>query len=371
MRGKNNEDRCEVFAFRAGSNEDKPAILAVLSDGIGGHRAGEVAAQMVVDGMGEFLSKAPPESDPVEVMREAALNISQEIYAQAQSKHQQEGMGATLAAAWIVERSLYTCGIGDSRIYLLRDGTARQLTRDHTWVQEALDKKLLTEEQARKHPNSHVIRRFLGSVQPPEPDFLLRLQDGETAEESLSHQGMELRNGDIVLLCSDGLTDLVSPEEIVGHFSRIDFETASDELVALANDRGGHDNITLLAIEVPPRKGRARTGIPLWILYLLGALLVVGASAWAMGDYLTKRSQGLPTETATMQLVLPTQVLSRSPTLRPTLTPVPLVTQKPPTSAPAGIISTADTTVTQVTGTLVTPSSSVTTVISGTNTPTP
>ena len=372
MRGKNNEDRCEVYAFKVGANEDKPAMLAVLSDGIGGHRAGEVAAQIVVERMGDFLLSAETNHDPVDFLRYAVQTISQEIYSQAQSKHQQEGMGATLAAAWIVERRLFIASVGDSRIYLLRGGVAQQLTRDHTWIQEALDKKLLTEAQAKRHPNSHVIRRFLGSAQVPEPDFLLRLKDSESAEESRQNQGMMLQEGDIVLLCSDGLSDLVSAEEIAAHYARIDLESATDELVELANERGGHDNITILAVEVPEKGKAAGPKIPLWILYLIGAVLVVGASAWAIGDYLNQRGQVLPTETPTLGLTLPTQQLSKTPTLRPTMTPIPIVTQAPATKVPAGVISTANMTVSGVTATLRTPQVSIATSSSlTTRTPTP
>ena len=160
-------------------------------------------------------------------------------------------MGATCVCAWVIAERLYMASVGDSRLYLLRRGVIRQLTTDHTWIQEALDFGFLTPEQAHKHPNQHVIRRYLGSAEPPEVDFRLKLDDAETDEQALANQGLRLEPGDRLLLCSDGLSDLVQPGEIQQAVQTGTREGAPQALVALANARGGHDNITVLLLEVP------------------------------------------------------------------------------------------------------------------------
>jgi protein phosphatase len=160
-------------------------------------------------------------------------------------------MGATVACCWIISRQLYLANVGDSRIYLLRGRYIYQLSNDHTWIQEAMDHGLLTPEQARAHPNAHVIRRYLGSKQPVVPDTRLRLSPGESDAQAEANQGFVLLPGDRLLLCSDGLTDLVSNDEIRYHLEGAPLEPALQALINLANGRGGHDNITLVALQVP------------------------------------------------------------------------------------------------------------------------
>ena len=117
-------------------------------------------------------------------------------------------------ALWMVGRRLYTVTVGDSRIYMRRAGKTFQASIDHTWVQDAVEHGLLTPAQARIHPNAHVLRRHLGGEIDPEPDQRLRLEEGDEAPGSAEHQGMTLEPGDALVLCSDGLSDLVKEEEI-------------------------------------------------------------------------------------------------------------------------------------------------------------
>ena len=112
-------------------------------------------------------------------IEDAVTEASDAVAAHAASNEDLRGMGATCAMAWIIGDELHTAYVGDSRIYLMRAGRIQQLTTDHTWVQEAMEKGILTPEQARTHPNVHVIRRYLGSAEPPEPDFRLKWFDGE------------------------------------------------------------------------------------------------------------------------------------------------------------------------------------------------
>lgn len=249
MRGKTNEDRYAVSAFTSPSS-GKPALLAIVSDGIGGHRAGEVAADIAVETISRNIA-AQDTQDPVSALREALHAASQAVINQAEGDEERKGMGATAACCWIIGDQLYTATIGDSRIYLLRDGRIQQLSTDHTWIQDAIDQGLLSAGQGKNHPNAHVIRRYLGSKQPLVPDTRLRLHAGESDEQAEANQGLQLLRGDRLLLCSDGLTDLVEDEEINSHLGHGKSESALRALIDLANARGGHDNITLVSLEMP------------------------------------------------------------------------------------------------------------------------
>jgi serine/threonine protein phosphatase PrpC len=251
MSGKNNEDRYAISSFQLSRDDSRRAVLAVVSDGIGGHRAGEVAAELGVNyitmGVGESNAKKP-----VKILENAIHDASQAIASHSAGKDEEEGMGATCACAWIIENRLYTAYVGDSRIYLLRGKQIQRLTVDHTWVQEAFEKGIITAEQMRDHPNVHVIRRYLGGIKLPEVDFRLRIDNEESREESENNQGFHLEPGDTILLCTDGLTDLVWDDEILKTVrSKKDMKQAAETLINMANNRGGHDNITVVIMSMP------------------------------------------------------------------------------------------------------------------------
>ena len=252
MVGKNNEDRYTVSSYIG--QEDRPVLFAIVSDGIGGHRAGEVAAELAVN----YILQKISESDgkhPLEIMESAIHWASQAIASRSASQADQFGMGATCACLWVDGNRLYTAYIGDSRIYLIRDGKIQRLTVDHTWVQEAIEKGVITPDQARDHPNVHVIRRHLGSVELPDVDFRLKLSSEDNDEQARQNQGTYLKTGDVLLMCSDGLTDLVWDDEILRLVTtRNALKSAAQDLVEQANERGGYDNITVILIGVPKEK---------------------------------------------------------------------------------------------------------------------
>jgi PPM family protein phosphatase len=330
MKGKNNEDSFGVASFSQGWLGARPVLLAVLSDGIGGHRAGEVASELAVEQISRTVQNSDGR-DPLRVLREAIQAASQAIRDQAARVVEQAGMGATCACVWIVGDQLYTATVGDSRLYLLREGRLQRLSTDHTWIQEALERNLLQPEQINGHPNAHVIRRYLGSPNPPDVDFRQKHQEGEDDDSARANQGSQLRVGDLLLLTSDGLTDLVSDEEILAAYQAKPPETAGRELIDLANTRGGHDNITLLAVQVPasPRPRRAlpvsmRTlGVGCGAI-LATALLALGLAAgwWWLGR------QAVPPLTVT-QSPLVTAPLATGTQAEPaaaTVTPGPTLT---------------------------------------------
>jgi serine/threonine protein phosphatase PrpC len=263
----NNEDRYAVVHLDCGG---EPGVLALVADGVGGHAAGEVASQTVVDEVAREV-QTDPCANPVRILPQAAVRAGRAIFHQAQQDPALRGMATTLAAVWVIGRRLYSITVGDSRIYIRRGGKTFQASIDHTWVQEAVEHGLLTPDQARVHPNAHVLRRHLGGEKDPEPDPRLRLA-GEKAG-SPEHQGMTLEDGDALVLCSDGLSDLVKEEEIGRALRRRKLERTVRELIDLARQRGGHDNITVVALRFPVQKPEAAGAR--WIRPLAG----VAASA--------------------------------------------------------------------------------------------
>ena len=268
MSGKNNEDRYAISSFQLGWDDSRPAVFAMVADGIGGHRAGEIAAELAVN----YITAGVAESNakkPAHILENAIQNASQSIASHSASRADQDGMGATCACVWVIENRLYTAYVGDSRIYLLRGKHIQRLTIDHTWVQEAYEKGIITAEQMRDHPNLHVIRRHLGGVKLPDVDFRLRIDDSETNEESENNQGFHLAPGDTILICSDGLTDLVWDDEILKTIrSKKDMKLAAEALVNMANERGGHDNITVVIMAMPylEETVKKKPGILDWLL---------------------------------------------------------------------------------------------------------
>ena len=333
MTGKKNEDRYAITSFQLSEDDLTPVLFAVVADGIGGHRAGEVAAELAVN----HITQAIAESDarrPKKILEQAIQEASEIIADHAASNAEKKGMGATCACIWVIGDKLYTATVGDSRIYLLREGRIQQLSTDHTWVQEAIEKKIITPEMAYSHPNVHVIRRYLGSPEPPEVDFRLRTYLSEADALAEGNQGMEICPGDIILICSDGLTDLIWNDEIAEIIrSKSTLKIAAQALVSTANERGGHDNTTVVLISVPqdlkllvPEKMNWKPwaiagGIALLLFLTFASVLTV--------NMLRVTIFATPTKTATVTLApsathTPTHTLTTAPTetLPPTETPV-------------------------------------------------
>lgn len=340
--GKNNEDRYGVSAFELENDQRTPSVLAVIADGIGGHRAGEVAAELAVNTISQVVAGGDP-SQPMVTLQNAVIQASRAIYKLAQRDPVLHGMGSTCACAWIIGEQLFTASAGDSRIYLIRGERILRLTTDHTWVQEAIDQGVLRPEQARAHPNAHVIRRYLGSRQEVVPDLRVRTYVDEDYF-SESNQGTYLLPGDILLLSSDGLTDLVSDNEILTAVRNHDLKASLDALIRLANQRGGHDNITLVALGVPtsgnrvPAVSRRSTRwlmpvpcLAVGLLLLAGAFLL-GSIYWVLGRREVSGNEVVPTQPGMMVTLFPPsagpglgETNSISPTMQYSGTPAPSV----------------------------------------------
>jgi protein phosphatase len=252
MSGKHNEDSYGMFAWKMASG--RIFYLGVVADGVGGQTAGEVASRLTVSAIQGYFDQQGQVENNVNAHLERAIQAAAEaVYNASHENSEYRGMSTTVAMAAFVNDRLYTAYVGDSRIYLMRDGELRQISIDHTWAQEAIEAGLLTREQAKTHPNRNVIRRHLGGQPKVQVDHRLATGPGQSAEEMQANQGLPLRASDTVLICSDGLTDMISDgavhESLQKHF--FDLPKASQELIDKANRAGGRDNITLVVMQVP------------------------------------------------------------------------------------------------------------------------
>jgi serine/threonine protein phosphatase PrpC len=296
--GRTNEDRFAVSSFKVSETNPTPSVFAIISDGIGGHQAGEVAAEMAVETISHMVAQADVRR-PLSTLDHAIQVTSDAIAEKAKDDTQRLGMGTTCACAWVIGRQLFIASVGDSRIYLLRNGSLMQLTVDHTWVQEAMDKGILLPDEARSHPNVHVIRRYLGSSKTPEADVRMRLAKDESDTQARSHQGLHLLSGDLLLLCTDGLTDVVEDAEIEPTVRGLDLQPAAQALVDLALSRHGKDNITVVLMLVPwEPEPVVKSRFWIWVLVGLAVLfalaIMIALVAWIIITYILPPSSPPP-----------------------------------------------------------------------------
>ncbi len=237
--------KTDVGMIRSG-NEDNLAVnaasdrgLFIVADGMGGHAAGEVASEMAVQIIELELSgirdldDRGAEDKVVDALRKANRNIHDRTIAEVDK----QGMGTTASVLLLSTRRYLIGQVGDSRVYLLRDGALTQLTKDHSYVQEQVDAGFLTPEQARYHPYSNVITRCVGASPDVQPD---------------TYKG-DVRVGDLFLVASDGLTGMVDDRRLqVLLGSRAEPERKVYSLISEANARGGLDNITAIVVQIAP-----------------------------------------------------------------------------------------------------------------------
>jgi protein phosphatase len=221
-------------------NEDNAFVRAplfVVADGMGGAQAGEVASQLAVE---EFHEALPDEGSAEERLINRIRAANRRIYDLSRTQHEHAGMGTTLTAAYLDDDHLAVAHVGDSRAYIFRDGDLTRLTQDHSLVEELVRQGKLTQEQAAEHPQRSIITRALGIESDVEVDTW----------------SYPMRAGDVVLLCSDGLTSMIGEEtirQILGTETSLD--RAADGLIRAANDAGGRDNITVVLFRLEDVEG--------------------------------------------------------------------------------------------------------------------
>ncbi len=215
--------------------------LLVVADGMGGAAAGELASQMATDAIFRHLVRtwrSEPDAAPQRFayrLKEAVEAANQELHAYASAHPDVRGMGTTATAVGLLNDCCFLTQVGDSRAYLVRNGRAVQLTKDQSLMQRLIDAGELTEEEAARNERRNIILQALG----PDPSITV----------DLTYQ--ELRRGDVLVLCSDGLSGQVASDEIAAVLARApSLEAAGDELITLANERGGPDNITVVLARV-------------------------------------------------------------------------------------------------------------------------
>ena len=212
-------------------NEDSAfarAPVFVVADGMGGAQAGEVASRLAIEA---FEQGVPGDGNPEERLATVVREANHQIYERSRADRGRAGMGTTLTAAYVDDAHVAIAHVGDSRAYLFRDGTLQRLTQDHSLVDELVRRGKLTEEQAAEHPQRSIITRALG----PEPDV------------EVDTWTYPARAGDVILLCSDGLTSMISEERVREVLAAHDnLDGAADALIDEANEAGGRDNITVV-----------------------------------------------------------------------------------------------------------------------------
>ncbi|ACL69751.1 Stp1/IreP family PP2C-type Ser/Thr phosphatase [Halothermothrix orenii] len=210
-----------------------PIPILAVADGLGGHKAGEVASKMAIDFIKEY--SFDPEGELLEDLYRGFCELNKKIINSARENTSCQGMGTTLSLGIIWNNILYIGHIGDSRIYLFRENKLKQLTTDHSLVNELLQENKITKEEAYNHPQSHILTQALGTS----PDL-----EVETKKFRLTEK-------DYLLLCTDGLTDMVPPDDISKVFrNENDVDGISRQLGKLALKRGGVDNITIIVCSI-------------------------------------------------------------------------------------------------------------------------
>lgn len=240
--GKNREENQDSYGMSESPNE---YFLAVVCDGMGGMAGGKIAAKLAVktflDRFGFFYNERKCDTDNItafdikRIFSNSVYSTNKAVCDRASAEEGLHGMGSTLTSAFIYNGSLYTANVGDSRIYLLRGEDIIQITRDNSYVQELVDKGIISENDARVHPHRNLITKALGASLEIEPDFT----------------SMLLEEGDVILLCTDGLTNAVS-DDLIRDTVRCDgeYEEKLTHLITYANENSGEDNVTAVLIKI-------------------------------------------------------------------------------------------------------------------------
>jgi len=234
-RGKARENNEDSFCIITGL-ERFPNVF-IIADGMGGHNSGEVASRTAVATAEKYIRQYNEElkgqTDIQQVIRDAITETNTAVYNQSMENIDNLGMGTTFVMAVVTQNMLHVGHVGDSRAYLIRGDGITQITTDHSFVEEMVRNGSITREEAENHPQKNLITRALGCSEEIQIDLY----------------SCKIFEDDCILLCTDGLTNMLSEEEILSTVLEAkDMDTACSELVNKANDRGGHDNITVIAI---------------------------------------------------------------------------------------------------------------------------
>lgn len=230
---ENNEDKFDFVEPEEEGVLRRRGRLYAVADGMGGHTAGQIAAEMALKALcEEYYSER--RGSPADALLSGFGRANELVFGTAQAVPSRAGMGTTLTAAAVVGGRMIVANLGDSRAYLVQQGQARQLTQDHSLVREHVRQGLLSEEEAALSPFKNIITKCIGNSPEVDPDIFEEAVDG----------------GDNVVLCTDGLSNLVTDKEIGEAVGSLSPSLAARRLVELANERGGPDNITVVVARI-------------------------------------------------------------------------------------------------------------------------
>ena len=231
----NNEDYYAYWEPKEDAVFQRIGRLAIVADGMGGAEGGQFASRIAVEAVREVYASVA-EEDLQQRLLVAFRQANAEVQEEAQQKPGLHGMGTTLSACAIVAEKLYFAHVGDSRVFLIRAGEARQLTRDHSLVARLIESRSIRPEDAENHPQKHVLTAAVGVCDDLQPDF--------------PEEPVPLQPSDALVICTDGLWGQMSSAEIAKIVSTKSVNSACEALVQLAKERGGPDNITLQVLRV-------------------------------------------------------------------------------------------------------------------------
>ena len=240
---ENNEDALSYWEPQSEDRFRQKGRLALVADGMGGYEGGQEASRLAVDTIQDVYDRDPA-TDPRDSLLSGFRLAHERIRQYAEVHPEFQGMGTTCTAVALNDFRLYYAHVGDSRLYLLRDDSISRLTRDHSYVGRLVESGVLSADEAEHHPQRHILTAALGA-------------GGEVLADT-PDSPVTLKNGDVLVLCTDGLWGLVQEPEILKLASGYDARTACAELVKLARQRGGPDNITLQVLRLSSN-GAARS----------------------------------------------------------------------------------------------------------------
>ena len=224
----------EDYIYTSGQPIGALPNLFIVADGMGGHKAGDYASMHTVDRFVEVIRELGEEHGVQDAINEAVTAANAYIYQRSRENSNLSGMGTTLVLASCIGNEAIVANIGDSRLYLVNDAMT-QITRDHSLVEEMVKQGNITESEARIHPQKNIITRALGINEEVQADFF----------------EIDVEQGDVIMLCSDGLSNMIEDEDMEYIVKNSDtLQTAAESLVARANENGGNDNITVVLAEV-------------------------------------------------------------------------------------------------------------------------
>lgn len=230
--GKNRVTNQDYVYCKSDAVGNLPNVF-IVADGMGGHKAGDIASVTAVDAVLKSIEQSQ-KTDVISIMEEAVREANKTLYEKSKCNEEWAGMGTTLVLATVVDSTIFVANIGDSRLYLIDDGI-HQITRDHSYVEEMVSIGEIDKSEARTHSKKNIITRAIGVEEETHADFF----------------EVQFKKGDKLLMCSDGLTNMIEDNDILSVIAgNNNIESTVHKLIDLANDSGGKDNIAVLIAEL-------------------------------------------------------------------------------------------------------------------------